>query len=792
MSSDERRSFLPFCSFLLILSLGWRLVPSLRVELQAFLLLLSIFAFLLHAVLTSGLRPLSRIVLAVLIPALVALGLSSLSRWALGLALVVVLFVFAWLSPRASTRRTDYASLMLTAFLFQFYMIASDNLPGVWYLTVRISRALSSAVSGVMHIPTDLGPSSSCINMLALFLCSAVSLTLFRKTRKLAHLTLLAGALLVMWVVYMGLFAGMHTIPIIKTLVPGLWPAGIELLAFGLLCIPLYLSLLRREEPHVVPTVRRPLATLGGLLLLLACGFLMAYRAPLDQAGRNVLIFDPGYINFSAPVFGAYGDKSGGMFGNFPRVLRANGFATKRDTLTADNLNWANVLVIINPVKMFRDSQVEEIHEFLSRGGSLLALGDHTGFNAIREPFNQILSPLGVEFNFDCGRMLREGWVSCMQFRPHYVTAGLLDENFTQIWTGASLSLRPPAEPLILGQYAFSDEGNLQDKERSYLGDLVPNPGEQLGDVVLVAQTRCGKGKVLAYGDTSTFQNGALVNSYELAIRSVLWLAGTSPDPLPVGLRRWLIWLSAVASLALLLTAGRALLPLLLACAFFTVPALLRNEFSGSSPALFQSESDERLAGIDAGHTPIFDMMGWNETSIGGLSYNLMRNGLLPLLYRKSDPALLRKFDVFIVVGSRSDFKKDELEALEDYVRKGGVLLICEGYEEYAVAPRLLKFMGFRIDNIPLGPQEGEAFGASFTLYRGYPARAVSSDAVPLSFIGSLPLLARRDIGLGTVFVIGDSSFLLNKNLESRDEFVQENIMFLRAFLTGAASSEVN
>jgi hypothetical protein len=46
--------------------------------------------------------------------------------------------------------------------------------------------------------------------------------------------------------------------------------------------------------------------------------------------------------------------------------------------------------------------------------------------------------------------------------------------------------------------------------DRSYLGDRRHNPGEKIGDLVLVAEARYGNGRMLVFGDTSPFQNGAL------------------------------------------------------------------------------------------------------------------------------------------------------------------------------------------------------------------------------------------------------------------------------------------
>ena len=53
----------------------------------------------------------------------------------------------------------------------------------------------------------------------------------------------------------------------------------------------------------------------------------------------------------------------------------------------------------------------------------------------------------------------------------------------------------------------------------AYLGNRLHDPGEQIGDMVLVASRPYVTGWVLVFGDTSPFQNGALVTSHLFVAR---------------------------------------------------------------------------------------------------------------------------------------------------------------------------------------------------------------------------------------------------------------------------------
>ena len=96
------------------------------------------------------------------------------------------------------------------------------------------------------------------------------------------------------------------------------------------------------------------------------------------------------------------------------------------------------------------------------------------------------------------------------------------------ISVGASLDMEKTSFPILLGKGGFSDMGSYLDPERSFLGDYDVNPGEQLGDVILAAGAYYGEGRVVVFGDTSSFQNIALSKTNLLISNVFKWL--TSSD----------------------------------------------------------------------------------------------------------------------------------------------------------------------------------------------------------------------------------------------------------------------
>jgi hypothetical protein len=139
---------------------------------------------------------------------------------------------------------------------------------------------------------------------------------------------------------------------------------------------------------------------------------------------------------------------------------------------------------------------------------------------------NDLLKTAGIQFNFDSAHYLKDGWDHAFELMPHTINSTVENEDDVGISIGASLTLSPfKAKPVILAKYGFSDTGNWLNKQNAYLGDRWYNSGELLGDIILVAEAKFDKGKILVFGDTSSLQNGALARSFTIVDDVFRWLA---------------------------------------------------------------------------------------------------------------------------------------------------------------------------------------------------------------------------------------------------------------------------
>jgi hypothetical protein len=192
-------------------------------------------------------------------------------------------------------------------------------------------------------------------------------------------------------------------------------------------------------------------------------------------------------------------------------------------------------------------------------------------------------------------------------------------------------------------------------------------------------------------------------------------------------------------------------------------------------------------------------MESFTDESVNGLVVNLQRNNFLPVLLRDFSKEKISERCMLVFIAPTAPFTGDEVNFLEQYTANGGFIILATGYEDKGASTSLLKAFDVDIEQIPLGPVPyGES---NTTLYQNEP-RFV--DSWPLSFTQNQTVSyynftwANRTYhlvvfiphGAGGLLVIGDSQFLLDKNIESIYDYWPGNILFLKYLLDELKSME--
>ena len=682
----------------------------------------------------------------------------------------------------ATCTRQGVTGAAFTASVLGWRLLVQD-VPWLWLMEVEGSRLVSRSLGLVTGQTIDLGPSASGVELLIVFslwLAAAGKPGGASWTRRI----LAAAALVCLFMLFMA------ALPALGRMAPGLSasPQSVARVMFGssaalmaLLCVLLPAAASPRPAPRGGRT-----AALLLLLILTAC--LAVLHAPRpDRRQGEIVLAGRGAFDMNVPVPGRHGAAQAGMFGLLPRYLGMDGHHVLRHDGPIDHeaLSRAAVVIVALPTAALLKEEQGALDAYVRGGGSLVVMGDHTDLLGTMGPINDLIGRWRIELRFDSAYPSVREWAECLDGdRPGLRAA-------TGIGTGASLWIGAGARALIIGRYGLSDRGDRANGGAGgYLGNYAYDPGERLGDIVLAAQAQVGQGRVVVFGDTSSFQNLMLPASYAF----VAWLFDDLARPLSFPARvvgaAGLAAALAAAGLAAVALRGSSTASAGLALAVLGSAAW--GTLAAAPGPLERLPRNARVALLDASHLNRYERELWHEDSIGGLMVSLERLGFLPLVVDKALDLRVPGVEALpVLIAPRRALSAGETLALAAHVERGGDLLVSAGADEaHAVAP-LLSIYGLSIGQLPLGPVPilADMDRPAWDAQRHFPQfrRAnpvVSGGAAPArslysAFGHDIVVQARSRGGAGRLLVIGDPEFLTDQVLESEHDAWEGNLELL-------------
>ena len=528
-----------------------------------------------------------------------------------------------------------------------------------------------------------------------------------------------------------------------------------------------------------------------------------------DLSGRKIVAYERGLLNWDKPAADRYGRQSAGLYGTLPTLIESLGGEFARSaTLAAADLDGADVLILIHPTDRWSETpeRLERIWDFVRGGGSLLVVAEPYQLqeDGQASTFNEVLGPSGMEVRFDTAIGETGSWQHALEGLIHRATLGIADErNGFGLGETASIRARWPAWPLVVGRWGWSDPGS----DAVLTGVHRFDAGERLGDLVLAAQQREGKGRVAVLGDAGSLTNVGSGNCYEFVGKLLGHLAAHGDGP-QAG---WRQFLGLLGCLALIAMAAWRLDPSRLAAVALALPASLGlcTAITCSSATILpdgRTSSGNYLACVDASHLDAYSGDDWQPDGIAGLRLMLMRNGYLPIVVPRLAEAQLGRAGLLISIAPSRGFSAPEREAVRRFVRRGGVWIVMAGADRAGPVGPLLAQFGVTIPRSPLAAGEsGEeplpmggyraAYGEEDKRRRevyfqaGWPVECSAERAeVLVAGFDGLPAVVAVGVENGTVVVIGDSEFGLNRNLDAPDgdlaEGARDNARFWQWLLT--------
>lgn len=665
------------------------------------------------------------------------------------------------------------------------FIIFTKNIPAFWYFLQYISQTFSKNIAKLIGKNLFLGATPSGIYITILFVLLILAYFALSERRKGNFLIILSLLTVFLNSLYLALHFPILSIltKIFKTYI---FPTDISIIYILLLSIPLFF-LLKKVQVEELPLKleKNNFRYLFICIILIFFSFFLLNYHPIKNKKGGIYLFEEGYLNWDKPDFERYGGRSWGMFGMLPEFLRNIGFEVKKDRIiNKKNLKETKVLVLMNLNRKLNFEERKTIWDFVQEGGSLLCLGDHTGMQGIRDPFNELLKPYKIEFNFDCGHYLKRRWKNDFEFMNHPITFALKSEEDTGIGVGASLKAFFTVIPVIIAKYGFSDRGNPNDPKNGYLGDRKYKNGELLGDIILVAEKRHKKGKVLVFGDTSSFQNLSLTRNPLFVERVFRYLSSES---------NWILR-NKNSIFILIFLIGLFIffqkLRNIIAFGILLLVIALSYQFSKYLNKKYQTNvlSLPQIVFIDLSHLERISLEPVLETGTLGITTNLIRNGYNPVILKEFSKKALFKSKIFMSIAPSKNFTGKEIGVIKEYIREGGIFILSVGYEEKKGSENLLKTFGLDILNIPLGPVPPNKNSAGVQFYNAWPIIINKETKVICRYKNkdkNYPIIVFNSYGKGKFILVSDSNFLCDVNLENINYYFKENISFIKMLLHG-------
>ncbi|TAH34669.1 MAG: hypothetical protein EYC70_17210 [Planctomycetota bacterium] len=397
-----------------------------------------------------------------------------------------------------------------------------------------------------------------------------------------------------------------------------------------------------------------------------------------EPAGR--LLDTQRYGDFSAYSFSAMVEQLSHRYAVAVNAERA---------YTRDYLDQFDVLMLKTPEQPLAEPEIAAIHGWVADGGGLFLISDHTDLMGMSTYLRPLGGPYGLDFRFDATNDAVTGGFD--YWRPglvpeHPVSAGL--EVF-ECMTPCSIRLSGPARPVLTLRRSASTAGDYA--HGSNFGTRAPNPADAHGLLVIAAAARAGRGRVLAFSDSTVLSSFAYYtwSHSDFIQRGVTWLNRRNSAAAWLGLAFAVLgsaalllalrgragaegWIAAAAAVALGGLAG-ALAAAHVSAAAVAVPepvdgtvrvGFVREGGHAWLPAVLGSQPEDM--------PPHGNLMTFIQTP--------QRLGMETRVVRR-DPAVLSELDVLVIMNPDVELGQPEapagwIEAVRSWVSAGGRLVV--------------------------------------------------------------------------------------------------------------------
>lgn len=456
------------------------------------------------------------------------------------------------------------------------------------------------------------------------------------------------------------------------------------------------------------PLTARGLAPVLVASVLIISGWIAPYASALNHL---TLLIDEGHgpwesttVPFTTDTYGRHSVYNYGLLAQWLR-LQHTVIATPADSPLPTDLERYQVIVIKTPAKDYTVDEIERLATYVHRGGGLLLIGDHTNLFGHTARLNAVAAPYGLSFRVDAAYAWQAPEAPYVHMPSALVGSDLLLQGLPPltILTAASIVDRTVWGLPFVRTTALASEGP-DYSHKDYFGPLQLSPDDISGPLALAVATPYGRGKVVAWGDSTIWSNFSMFHPGYPDL--ILRLVGYAGSPSYHRLGQWVVIAAAlflIGSLWFLKRrVGRSGVIAILAVAV-PIGGLTALAFPWQPSWPHASDlvpSTTRAVSVDFAHTEVsLSIQSTRRDLREQMTYTafyawIVRTGILPL--PAENLTQLAPHRPLILLNPVKPFTASERTAIANFVRTGGRLLVLDDTAQLrtSTAPEVLRQFG--------------------------------------------------------------------------------------------------
>lgn len=451
--------------------------------------------------------------------------------------------------------------------------------------------------------------------------------------------------------------------------------------------------------------------------------------------------------------------------------------------LTWDLLKKYDVLILKCPTSLYSDKEVANIVRFVEEGGGLYLIGDHTNVFGMNFYLNKVAEQFGIKFKTDATYELGTGGTSTYEsnyFFPHPIVKEMDEFEFL---TSCTLSAPLTSENVVIGNRLLGEPGTYS-TENFFRREREGSMDMKYGLLLQVAAVKHGKGRVLAFTDSTCFSNFCMFmdgyKSFNLGVMD--YLNRENSFSYLNSLFAVFAVISLLGSLYLLRREGKTkvlfvfLLAGLLAFSLATPVFSFVNDYNHSLPS---AEEDYTKVCFDMEHSNVVIKssskieMDTNPDKLYDTFFVwTQRVGCFPSLEDSLEKGV-EKGDAVVIINPDEDFSGKEVKSLGNYLENGGKLLVMDSViNSDSTANDLLgnfnisikkEFSNHSLYNYSLNKSGG--YGGNLTSLgnAANPYLTIKGGNKTIATKGNVTSIAVKKYGEGEIIVVVDSYMFSDK-----------------------------